>query len=36
MMSGRGDVDVVVQAIKAGALDFIEKPINSRDLHEPR
>ena len=26
MISGRGDVPVVVDAIKSGALDFIEKP----------
>lgn len=32
VMSGRGDVGTVVQTIKAGAFDFVEKPIDRRVL----
>jgi two-component system, chemotaxis family, CheB/CheR fusion protein len=32
MISGRGDIAVAVEAMKAGASDFIEKPFNRADL----
>jgi len=31
-ISARGDARVVVKAIKAGAIDFLEKPFSNRDL----
>ena len=32
MISGHGTVEIAVNAIKAGAYDFIEKPFNSDKL----
>jgi FixJ family two-component response regulator len=32
MISGRGDIPMVVSAMKLGALDFIEKPFHSCEL----
>ena len=32
MISGRGDVDVVVEAMRSGAVDFVEKPIHRDKL----
>lgn len=32
LMSGYGDIPTAVRAIKAGAVDFIEKPLNKADF----
>jgi two-component system response regulator FixJ len=32
MISGHGDVDTAVRSLKAGAIDFIEKPFSGADL----
>jgi two-component system CheB/CheR fusion protein len=32
MVTGRGDINMAVQAMKAGAADFLEKPTNPEDL----
>ena len=32
MISGRGDVDVIVEAMRCGAVDFVEKPIHRDKL----
>ena len=32
MITGKGDVAVAVQAMKAGALDFVEKPVSTAQL----
>jgi FixJ family two-component response regulator len=31
-LSGRGDVPATVKAMKAGAVDFLTKPVNGKDL----
>jgi FixJ family two-component response regulator len=33
-LTGRGDIPMSVQAIKAGAVDFLTKPVNDEDLIE--
>ena len=32
IMSGYGDIPIAIEAIKAGAVDFIEKPLDKRSL----
>ena len=32
MITGNSDVEMAVRAMKAGALDFIEKPVGAGDL----
>src|SRR5687768_9821597 len=32
MISGRGEIAVAVEAMKAGAIDYVEKPFNSSEL----
>lgn len=32
MISGHGDIDTAVRSLKAGAIDFIEKPFSAPDL----
>jgi FixJ family two-component response regulator len=34
LMSGHGDIRMTVQAIKAGAIDFIEKPFRDQEMLE--
>lgn len=31
-LTGRGDIPMTVQAVKAGAVDFLTKPVNDEDL----
>jgi two-component system response regulator FixJ len=32
MLSGHGDIGVAVQALKSGAIDFLEKPASAKDM----
>ena len=32
-LSGRGTVPTVAEAMKLGAVDFLEKPVEAEDLH---
>lgn len=34
MISGHGDIPVAVEAVKAGALDFVEKPFRAEQLRQ--
>lgn len=34
LMSGHGDIPMAIEAIKLGAFDFLEKPLNTADLVE--
>ena len=33
-VSGKGDIPISVRAMKAGAIDFLTKPVKDRDLFE--